>query len=60
MFSFGVKRDNKFKTVSMSLKLDEETSEALKIIMKKCEDHLGRPLTKKLFTATTRIRFIPS
>ena len=48
-FSFGVKRDNKFKTVSMSLKLDEETSEALKIIMEKCEDHLGRPLTKKLF-----------
>ena len=48
-FSFGVKKDKKFKTVSMSLALDEETKKTLKNIVKECENHLGRPLTKKLF-----------
>ena len=48
-FSFGVKKDKKFKTVSMSLVLDEESLKTLKNIMKECEDHLDRPLTKKLF-----------
>ena len=48
-FSFGVKKDKKFKTVSMSLVLDEESLKTLKNIMKECEDHLGCPLTKKLF-----------
>ena len=48
-FSFGVKKDKKFKTVSMSLVLDENTFETLKNIVKQCEDHLGRPLTKKVF-----------
>ena len=48
-FSFGVRRDNRFETVSMSLVLDEESLKTLKNIVKECEDHLGRPLTKKLF-----------
>ena len=48
-FSFGVKKDKKFEIVSMSLVLDDETLKTLKNIVKECEDHLGRPLTKKLF-----------
>ena len=48
-FSFGVKKDKKFKTVSMSLVLDAETTSQLKDIVSQCESHLGRPLTKRLF-----------
>ena len=48
-FSFGVKKDKKFKTISMSLILDDDTLKQLKTIVKQCEDHLGRPLTKKVF-----------
>ena len=48
-FSFGVKKDKKFKTVSMSLVLDESSVKALKTIVSQCEDHLGRTLTKKVF-----------
>ena len=48
-FSFGVKKDKKFETVSMSLVLDEESLKTLKNIVEECESHLGRPLTKKLF-----------
>ena len=48
-FSYGVKRDSKFKTLSMSLRLDEETIKTLRGIVKECEDHLNSPLTKKLF-----------
>ena len=48
-FSFGVKKDKKFETVSMSLVLDEESLKTLKNIVEECEDHLGRSLTKKLF-----------
>ena len=48
-FSFGVKKDKKFKTISMSLILDENTTKTLKDIVSQCESHLGRPLTKKLF-----------
>ena len=48
-FSFGVRKDKKFETVSMSLVLDEETTKTLKNIIDQCENHLGRPLTKKLF-----------
>ena len=47
-FSFGVRRDTKFGTVSMSLVLDEDSLKTLKNIVKECEAHLGRPLTKKL------------
>ena len=48
-FSFGVKKDKKFKTISMSLILDNDFAKTLKDIVKQCEDYLGRPLTKKLF-----------
>ena len=48
-FSFGVKKGKKFKTVSMSLVLDDETTKALKNIIDQCENHLGRPLTKRVF-----------
>ena len=48
-FSFGVKKDKKFETVSMSLVLDEESLKTLKNIVEQCEDHLGRSLTKRLF-----------
>ena len=48
-FSFGVKKDKKFKTVSMSLILDDDSAKQLKDVVKQCEDHLGRPLTKRVF-----------
>ena len=48
-FSFGVKKDKKFKVISMSLILDEDTTKTLKGIVDQCESHLGRPLTKKVF-----------
>ena len=48
-FSFGVKKDKKFKTVSMSLVLDDVSLRQLKDIASQCESHLGRPLTKRLF-----------
>ena len=48
-FSFGVKKDKKFKTVSMSLILDNDTTKTLKDIVKQCESHLDRSLTKKVF-----------
>lgn len=48
-FSYGVKKDKKFKTVSMSLVLDEESLKTLKDIIRQCEGHLGRPLTKRVF-----------
>ena len=48
-FSFGVKKDKKFKTISMSLVLDNESSKMLKDIVKQCESHLDRPLTKRVF-----------
>ena len=48
-FSYGVKKDKKFKTVSMSLVLDEESLGTLKDIIRQCEDHLGHPLTKRVF-----------
>ena len=48
-FSFGVTKDKKFKTISMSLVLDENSTKVLKDIVDQCEDHLGRSLTKKVF-----------
>ena len=33
----------------MSLVLDDETTKTLKNIVRQCENHLGRPLTKRLF-----------
>ena len=48
-FSFGVKKDKRFKTTSMSLKLDNATTASLRYIIDQCEDHLGKPLTKRVF-----------
>ena len=48
-FSFGVKKDKRFKSISMSLVLDEGTTKTLKDIVDQCESHLSRSLTKKLF-----------
>ena len=48
-FSFGVKKDRKFKTISMSLVLDENTEKTLRNIVDQCESHLNRSLTKKFF-----------
>ena len=48
-FSFGVKQDKKFKTTSMSLKLDDESVAGLQNIIRQCEQHLGKSLSKKVF-----------
>ena len=48
-FSFGVKKDKRFKTTSMSLKLDDATTASLQNIIGQCEAHLGKPLTKRVF-----------
>ena len=48
-FSFGVKKDKRFKMMSMSLKLDDATTASLRYIIDQCEDHLGKPLTKRVF-----------
>ena len=49
-FSFCVKHEKKFKTKSMSLKLDSDGSVAsLQSIIEQCETHLGKPLSKKVF-----------
>ena len=53
-FSFGVKKDKKFKTVSMSLVLDDESLKTLKGITRQCEDHLGRLLTNKVILRKRR------
>ena len=64
-FSFGVKKDKRFKTTSMSLKLDDVSTAILKNIIDQCERHLGSPLSKKVlyndntvypkFKATTKL-----
>ena len=48
-FSFGVKKDVKFGTVSMSIVLDETTVEAIEKVVSKAEQHLGKPLSKVLY-----------
>ena len=48
-FSFGVKQEKKFKTTSMTLKLDDATTASLQSILDQCGQHLGAPLTKKVF-----------
>ena len=47
-FSFGAKHE-KFKTTSMSLKLDDESASRLRSVLYQCGEHMGAPLTKKLF-----------
>ena len=47
-FSFGVKKDKKFKTTSMSLVLDENSVRMLEDVIEQCEIYLGKPLTQKV------------
>ena len=47
-FSFGVKKDKRFKSISMSLVLDEGTTKTLKDIVDQCESHLSHSLTKSI------------
>ena len=48
-FSFGVKHKKKFKTASMSLKLDDGSASRLQDILDQCGEDMGAPLTKRLF-----------
>ena len=48
-FSFGVKKDERFKTTLMSLKLDDTSTVSLQNIIDQCEPHLGASLSKKVF-----------
>ena len=49
-FSFGGEKHKKFKkSISMSLVLDTESVKILENIVAQCEEHLGRPLSKKAF-----------
>ena len=47
-FSFGVKKDKRFKTTSMSLVLDLKSIKRLEDIIAQSEEHLGSPLSKKV------------
>ena len=44
-FSFGVKKDKRFKTISMSLVLDTESVKVFEDIIFHCEGHLGKPFS---------------
>ena len=48
-FSYGVKKDVKYKTTSMSLVLDDVTVRAFEEICSQCEKHLGNPLSKLFY-----------
>ena len=48
-FFFGVKKDTKYKSVSMSLALDHVTVRTFETILAQCEKHLGKPLSKLLY-----------
>ena len=48
-FSYGVKKDSKYKSVSMSFVLDDVTIRAFEEICSQCEKHLGSPLSKFLY-----------
>ena len=48
-FSYGVKKDAKYKTTSTSLVLDDVTIRAFEEICPQCEKHLGKPLSKTLY-----------
>lgn len=52
-FSFGVKKDQTFKTTSMSLKLDDATTTSLQNILDQCEAQTHR-YRKKYFSKTTQ------
>ena len=47
--SFGVKKDERFKTTSMALVLDENSIKKFGEIIEQCEKHLGKSLSKFLY-----------
>ena len=48
-FSFGMRKDVKFGTMSMNIVLDETTVKAIEKVISKDEQHLGKPLSKVLY-----------
>ena len=48
-FSYGVKKDLKYGTVSMSLVLDDGVVKALEDVISQCEEHLGKTLSNVLY-----------
>lgn len=47
--SFGVKKDDRFKTTSILLVLDETSIKKFEDVIDLCEKHLGKPLSKVLY-----------
>ena len=47
--SYGVKKSEKYNTKSISVVLDENSGEELKTLIEKCEEHLGKSLSKILY-----------
>ena len=59
-FSFGVKKDKRFKTISMSLVLDTESVKVLEDIIFQCEGHLGKPFSRTiLYRKDGRVTIYP-
>ena len=48
-FSYGVRKDRKYKIESMALVLDETTVKAFESVLSQCESHLGKPVSKFLY-----------
>ena len=48
-FSYGVKKDLKYGTVSMSLVLDDGVVKALEDVISQCKEHLGKTLSNVLY-----------
>lgn len=46
--SFGVKKDNRFDTTSMSVVLDENSVKKFEDVIEQCEKHLGKSFSSKI------------
>lgn len=46
--SFGVKKDNRYNTTSMSIVLDENSIQKFEDVIERCEGHLGKCLSFKV------------
>ena len=47
--SFGVRKSDKYNTKTLSMVLDKNSVKELKNIIKNCEEHLGKSLSKILY-----------
>ena len=47
--SFGIKKDERYDSKSMSIILDENSIKNFKDVIGKCEEHLKKPLSKILY-----------